>query len=55
MVTCMAKLGLAAIFADGCVRDIEYLRKIGIPVFARGTTPAVGDKDGPGEINVPIA
>ena len=55
MVTCMAKLGLAAIVADGCVRDIEDLRKIGIPVFARGTTPAVGDKDGPGEINVPIA
>lgn len=55
MVTCMEKLGLAAIVADGCVRDIEDLKKIGIPVFARGTTPAVGDKDGPGEINVPIA
>lgn len=55
MVTCMEKLGAVGIVADGCVRDIADLEKIGVPVFARGTTPAVGDKDGPGEINVPIS
>lgn len=55
MVTCMKKMGAIGIVADGCVRDIVDLEKIGIPVFARGTTPAVGDKDGPGEINVPIS
>ena len=54
MVSSMEKLGLVGIVADGCIRDIEDLEKIGLPVFARGTTPAVGDKDGPGEINVPI-
>lgn len=55
MVSCMKHLGLVGIVADGCVRDLDDLEKIGIPVFARGTTPAVGDKDGPGEINVPIS
>ena len=55
MVSCMKHLGLAGIVVDGCVRDLADLEELGVPVFARGTTPAVGDKDGPGEINVPIA
>lgn len=55
MVSCMAKLGVAGLVVDGTVRDIETLREIGMPVFARGTVCGAGDKEGPGEVNFPIA
>lgn len=55
MVSCMAKLEVAGLVVDGTVRDIETLREIGMPVFARGTVCGAGDKDGPGEVNFPIA
>jgi 4-hydroxy-4-methyl-2-oxoglutarate aldolase len=34
--------GLAGIVADGLCRDLRSLRQIGLPVFARGTTPRSG-------------
>jgi 4-hydroxy-4-methyl-2-oxoglutarate aldolase len=34
--------GLAGIVADGLCRDVRGLRQIGLPVFARGTTPRSG-------------
>lgn len=34
--------GLAGIVADGFCRDLRGLRSIGLPVFARGTTPRSG-------------
>ena len=34
--------GLAGIVADGLCRDLRGLRSIGLPVFARGTTPRSG-------------
>jgi 4-hydroxy-4-methyl-2-oxoglutarate aldolase len=34
--------GLAGIVADGRCRDLRGLRRIGLPVFARGTTPRSG-------------
>jgi 4-hydroxy-4-methyl-2-oxoglutarate aldolase len=34
--------GLAGIVADGYCRDLRGLRAIGLPVFARGTTPRAG-------------
>jgi 4-hydroxy-4-methyl-2-oxoglutarate aldolase len=34
--------GLAGIVADGYCRDLRGLRRIGVPVFARGTTPRSG-------------
>jgi 4-hydroxy-4-methyl-2-oxoglutarate aldolase len=34
--------GLAGIVADGFCRDLQGLRRIGLPVFARGTTPRSG-------------
>lgn len=55
MVSCMDKLGVVGIVVDGAVRDIATLREIGMPVFARGTVCGAGDKDGPGEINFPVA
>jgi 4-hydroxy-4-methyl-2-oxoglutarate aldolase len=37
-----ARRGLAGIVADGFCRDLRGLRRIGLPVFARGTTPRSG-------------
>ena len=51
----MIKLGVAGLIVDGCVRDIENLRNMGLPVFARGTVCGSGHKDGPGEVNFPLA
>ena len=34
--------GLAGIVTDGHCRDLRGLRAIGLPVFARGTTPRSG-------------
>jgi 4-hydroxy-4-methyl-2-oxoglutarate aldolase len=34
--------GLAGIVADGFCRDLRGLRRIGLPIFARGTTPRSG-------------
>jgi 4-hydroxy-4-methyl-2-oxoglutarate aldolase len=34
--------GLAGIVADGFCRDLRGLRAVGLPVFARGTTPRSG-------------
>ena len=48
-----AKLG--GIVVDGAIRDVEGLRALGLPAFSRAVTPGGCDKDGPGEINVPIA
>ncbi|MBO1305723.1 hypothetical protein JZO70_06115 [Enterococcus sp. 669A] len=40
---------------DGAIRDIEELKEKQYPIFTKAVTPAVGDKDGPGEINYPIS
>jgi 4-hydroxy-4-methyl-2-oxoglutarate aldolase len=37
-----SRRGLAGIVADGFCRDLRGLRRIGLPVFARGTTPQAG-------------
>jgi 4-hydroxy-4-methyl-2-oxoglutarate aldolase len=34
--------GLAGIVIDGLCRDVQGLRRVGLPVFARGTVPASG-------------
>jgi len=47
--------GVVAIITDGLVRDAEGLAEIGIPVFARGLSPASPFKRGPGEVGLPIA
>lgn len=47
--------GAAGIVVDGAIRDIAELKEKQFAVFTRCITPAVGDKDGPGEINFPIA
>ncbi len=40
---------------DGPIRDVNALYELGIPVYATGSTPGGPFKEGPGEINVPIA
>lgn len=39
--------GLAGMVIDGYCRDVAALRRIGLPVFARGTTPASGSARDP--------
>ncbi|MFZ2650971.1 MAG: RraA family protein [Burkholderiaceae bacterium] len=47
--------GLAGIVIDGAIRDAEAIRAGEFPVYAAGVTHRGPYKDGPGEINVPIA
>jgi len=48
------KKGIAGFVIDGCIRDVEGLRELDFPVYARGVTPKGPYKNGPGEINVPV-
>ena len=48
-----AKLG--GLIVDGAVRDVEAITRLGFPVYSRSVCPGGCDKDGPGEINVPVA
>jgi regulator of RNase E activity RraA len=50
-----AARGLAAMVTDGAVRDVAGIAEAGMPVFAAAVTPNSPQKDGPGELNVPIA
>jgi RraA family protein len=47
--------GIAGFVIDGCIRDVEALERLGFPVYARGVQPKGPYKNGPGEINVPVA
>jgi regulator of RNase E activity RraA len=46
---------LGGIIVDGAIRDVEGITRLGFPAFSRSISPGACDKDGPGEINVPIA
>jgi regulator of RNase E activity RraA len=46
---------IAGIIIDGPMRDIDEIGKWDFPVYATGTTPGGPYKEGPGEVNVPIA
>ena len=46
--------GIQAFVIDGLIRDLPDLKKLGLPVFARGSTPLGPLHRGPGEINYPI-
>lgn len=54
MGTAAFKKGIGGIVVDGFIRDLKELQEKGMAVFAKGAVPSVGDKDGPGEINMPI-
>lgn len=55
MLTQMAERGLAGVVVNGAIRDAAYIRGQGFPVFAAGVTHRGPYKNGPGEINVPVA
>jgi regulator of RNase E activity RraA len=46
---------LGGIVVDGAIRDIEGIRALGFAAFSRTVSPGACDKDGPGEINIPIS
>ena len=46
---------IAGIVIDGPIRDIDNLQNWDLPIYARDTTPGGPYKEGPGEINVPVA
>lgn len=55
MVATAQRRGLAGLVLYGAIRDARTLREGSFPVFAAGVTHRGPYKDGPGEINVPIA
>lgn len=55
MLSYAIKRGVAGLVLNGAIRDSEAMREINHPVFAAGVTHRGPYKDGPGEINVPIA
>jgi 4-hydroxy-4-methyl-2-oxoglutarate aldolase len=52
-VAAMAR-GIAALVVDGAVRDLDAIRELGFPVFARGTSISAATKVAPGHIRLPI-
>jgi RraA family protein len=46
---------IAGFIVDGFVRDLPGMIEVGLPVYARGTTPVGPLHRGPGEVNFPIA
>lgn len=46
---------VAAIVVDGPVRDIGAVKDWPWPIYCTGTTPGGPYKEGPGEVNVPVA
>jgi len=45
---------IAGVVIDGGIRDIDSIRAVGFPAFARVVTPTAGEPKGFGEINTPI-
>jgi regulator of RNase E activity RraA len=56
IMTAYAELrGIGGIVINGAIRDSESLRASRFPVYAAGVTHRGPYKDGPGEINMPVA
>jgi 3-hexulose-6-phosphate synthase/6-phospho-3-hexuloisomerase len=45
---------IAGVVIDGAIRDIDSIRALKFPAFARIVTPTAGEPKGFGEINAPI-
>jgi len=46
--------GISGVVIDGAVRDVEEIKKMRFPVFAKAAVPNAGEPKGFGEINVEI-
>lgn len=55
MLMQITKRGAAGIVINGAIRDAAYIREQQLPVFSAGVTHRGPYKNGPGEINVPVA
>ena len=55
MLSHARKRGIAGVVINGAVRDSGWIREQDYPVYAAGVTHRGPYKDGPGEINVPLA
>ena len=55
MATYAIRRGIAGFVLDGAIRDVGAIRAASLPIFAAGVTHRGPYKDGPGEINAPIA
>ncbi|HEX2726170.1 MAG TPA: RraA family protein [Beijerinckiaceae bacterium] len=55
MLMQIARRGVAGVVINGAIRDAAYIRGQNLPVFAVGVTHRGPYKNGPGEINVPVA
>lgn len=55
MVAHAEQRGVAGMVLNGAIRDFDTIQAGAFPVFAAGVTHRGPYKDGPGEINVPIA
>ncbi|HWQ01761.1 MAG TPA: 4-carboxy-4-hydroxy-2-oxoadipate aldolase/oxaloacetate decarboxylase [Gaiellaceae bacterium] len=54
LVTQMKGRGVAAVLVDAAVRDVEELRELGLPVWARWVRVSGADKKVPGTIGEPV-
>ncbi len=55
MCTRAAAAKLGGIVVDGAIRDVDGITKLGFPAYSRTVCAGGCDKDGPGEVNVPIS
>ncbi len=55
MGTSAVAAGIGGIVVDGAIRDVAALTELRLPAFSRSVCAGGCDKDGPGEINVPVA
>ncbi|WP_263422296.1 methyltransferase [Arthrobacter sp. StoSoilA2] len=51
---CLAA-GIAGVVIDGLTRDRAGIRDLGLPLWARGVSPAGPAKTGPGAVHIPVA
>ena len=54
LATQMQGRGVAAVLVDAAVRDVEDLRELGLPVWARWVRVSGADKKVPGTIGEPV-
>jgi 3-hexulose-6-phosphate synthase/6-phospho-3-hexuloisomerase len=51
--SCVVK-GIKGVVIDGAIRDVDEIRALGFPAFARHVSPTAGDPKGFGELNVEV-
>jgi 4-hydroxy-4-methyl-2-oxoglutarate aldolase len=55
MCTSAAAKRIGGIVVDGAIRDVDAITHMNMPAYSRSISPGGSDRDGPGEVNVPIS